>query len=44
MEAGDHLNAKGLSEIVRIVSDMNPSGIRRFDLDEILNELSEMKA
>ena len=44
MERGDHLHAKGLSEIVEIVSHMNPSGIRRFDLTEIQRELSEMKA
>ncbi len=44
MELGDHLNAAGLSEIVMIVSGMNPSGIRRFDLEEVQRELSEMKA
>jgi LAGLIDADG endonuclease len=44
MKRGDHLESNGLSKIVEIVSQMNPSGIRRFDLGDVLHELCEMKA
>ena len=34
-----HLDRKGLEEIVRLATEMNPSGKRKYSADEILNSL-----
>jgi hypothetical protein len=39
MEAGDHLVAAPLIEIVRLTALMNPSGIRRYQPEAIIDEL-----
>ncbi len=39
MVSGDHLSTDGLAAIVSIARDMNPSGTRRYDPDEILRDL-----
>jgi hypothetical protein len=39
MEAGDHLVAAPLIEIVRLTALMNPSGIRRYQPETIIDEL-----
>ena len=44
MVAGEHRNAAGLAGIVRLVSEMNPSGKRRYSPATILEDLAEMKA
>ena len=44
MLEGEHLEAAGLTAIVRLVGQMNPSGIRRYTPTVILNSLHEMKA
>ena len=40
----EHLQPGGLIEIVEIVRGMNPSGMRRFDPDDIIDHLRKMKA
>jgi hypothetical protein len=35
MEQGEHLRPQGLIEIARLASTMNPSGIRRYEIEEI---------
>ncbi len=40
MTRGEHLRNAGLVEIVKIAAEMNPSGKRRFDPLEIINELA----
>jgi hypothetical protein len=44
MLRGEHLKAAGLIAIVRLVGEMNPSGIRRYTPTVILQSLCEMKA
>ena len=44
MLEGEHLEPAGLAAIVRLVGEMNPSGIRRYSPTVILNSLWEMKA
>jgi hypothetical protein len=44
MASGEHRTAQGLSAIVRLVSEMNPSGKRRYSPAMILECLVEMKA
>lgn len=44
MDRGEHRTAAGLSEIVRLVRPMNPSGKRGHRPEEILESLVEMKA
>jgi hypothetical protein len=39
VEAGGHLELKGLKEIVGLAVDMNPSGKRKYSGNEILNSL-----
>src|SRR2546426_10176419 len=39
MSAGAHRRVDGLIEIVRITSEMNPSGKRRYDADRIVTRL-----
>jgi hypothetical protein len=40
----EHLQPEGLIEIVEMARRMNPSGKRRFDPDDIIDQLNEMKA
>jgi hypothetical protein len=42
--AKEHLSVVGLTEIVRLAEQMNPSGKRRFLPETILTNLAEMKA
>ena len=45
MAFGAHRRPAGLSEILRLVAWMNPSGKRRYDLETIVASLApEMKA
>jgi hypothetical protein len=44
MADGEHRRPAGLAAIVRLVSAMNPSGVRRYNADRILNSICEMKA
>jgi hypothetical protein len=44
MVEGEHRVADGLAAIVRLVSEMNPSGIRRYSPAMIHQSLFEMKA
>src|SRR4051812_16173867 len=44
MLTGRHLERDGLVEILRLVAEMNPSGIRRYPVANIVQRLSEMKA
>src|SRR5438132_13215263 len=44
MVRGEHRNAAGLSEIVRLAGAMNPSGKRGYAPAMILRSLAEMKA
>jgi LAGLIDADG endonuclease len=44
MVRSEHLGAVGLAAIVRLVGEMNPSGVRRYSLTTILTSLAEMKA
>ena len=44
MVRSEHLEAAGLAAIVRLVSEMNPSGVRRYSPTMILTSLVEMKA
>ena len=39
IEAGNHLSDEGLIQIVELARDMNPSGRRRYDPDEIIEDL-----
>jgi hypothetical protein len=44
MARGEHRGAAGLSEIVRLAGDMNPSGKRGYRPESIIQALHEMKA
>jgi hypothetical protein len=44
MARGEHRNASGLCEIVRLAGSMNPSGKRGYLPESILQSLREMKA
>ena len=44
MVKGEHLDPVGLAAIVRLVGEMNPSGVRRYSPATILASLVEMKA
>jgi hypothetical protein len=39
VNAGQHLDPKGFEEIVRIATEMNPSGKRKYSGSEILTSL-----
>ena len=43
MSAGTHRRADGLIQIVKIASEMNPSGKRRYDADRIVTRLLQAK-
>jgi hypothetical protein len=44
MDRGEHRTVTGLNEIVRLASEVNPSGKRGYRPEEILVSLVEMKA
>ena len=44
MDRGEHRTTRGLTEIVRLATAMNPSGKRGYRQDQILESLVEMKA
>ena len=43
MRHGAHREREGLIQIVRIVSEMNPSGRRRYESEEVLARLCKVK-
>jgi hypothetical protein len=44
MTTQDHRSVPGLIDILELISAMNPSGVRRYDLEAIISELSQVKA